>query len=310
MKISLGSFFSKTRPAPPIQRNHEILISSNCQTGGLLAALKGIFPSRDIGVLPFPNSDDMEAVELFRRALEGARVWITTDRPELCGDLPIEIIRIPDLNFNAFHPDMREAINATTNSLTLPHNNSQIAVWAYNNQISKADAVELFNHDVFKALGYFDCWRHSVATMRTRFASAGIGTEEFERFFLRIKRMGQFMYTFNHPRIDALIELARIVARRLGADSKLIEREIVVPDALTYTLWALYPEIGEELGLRGNYHWRLNCADTIYDLYGIEAYLDFAYQSYATQGIRPTEVKCRRPTPNLDEILRQQVNSR
>jgi hypothetical protein len=311
MKFKVGHFFKKARPPiPPPAAKHEIVISSNCQIGGLLAALKCIFPNRNIGVQPLPKSGDMDAAELFRRALEGARVWITTDRLELCREMPIEIIRIPDLNFNAFHPDMRVAINLPTNMLTTRPNNSQIAVWAYNNQISKPDAAKLFNRDVFMSLGYLDCWPQSVTALRTRFANVGMGGEEFERFFLRVKRMGQFMYTFNHPRVDALVELARIVARRLGADSELVEREIVVPDALTHALWPLYPEIGEALGLRGNYHWRIATTHTYFDLYGVEAYLDSAYQSFAEQGIQPTEIECRSPTPNLDEALREQVNSR
>jgi hypothetical protein len=311
MKFKVGHLFRNAHfsVSPPAEKP-EIVISSNCQIGGFLAALKCIFPNRNIGIQPFPKSGDMDGAELFRRTLEGARVWITTDRLELRGDLPIEIIRIPDLNFNAFHPDMRVAINVTTNMLAARPNNSQIAVWAYNNQISKRDTVKLFNRDVFQSLGYLDCWTQSVAALRTRFGNAGIGAEDFERFFLCVKRMGQFMHTFNHPRIEALVELARIVARRLGADSERVEGDIVVPDALTYALWPLYPEIGEALGLRGNYHWRITATHTFFDLYGIEAYLDFAYQSFAEQGIHPTEVECRSPTSNLDEILREQVNSR
>jgi hypothetical protein len=311
MKFKLGHYFRKALPVPvpPPETQHEIIVSSNCQIGGLAAALKCMFPKRDIGVQPFPKSDNPDAVKIFRDALEGARIWVTSDRFDLGTELPIEIIRIPDLNFYAFHPDMRAATNVTTNSLTTPTNNSQIAVWAYNNQIAKPDAVKLFNRSVFKSLGYLDCWSQSVDALRTRFVNRGIDTEEFERFFLRVKRIGQFMYTFNHPRIEALIELARIVARRLGANSELAEREVVIPDALTFALWPLYPEVGEELGLRGSYHWRFSDTHSIFDLYGIEAYLDFAYQSYAKQGIRPMEVQCRSPTPNLDNVLREQVSS-
>jgi hypothetical protein len=309
MKFNVGQYFKKAPPPTP-EAKHEIIISSNCQSGGLLASLKCMFPNRDIGVQLFPKSEDLDAVALFRRTLKGARVWVTTGRRELCGELPIEIIRIPELNFNAFHPDIRHAINVSTNLTTSIHNNSQIAVWAYNNRIAKPDAAKLFNREVFKSLGYFDCWPHCVAALRALFSEANIDTEEFERFLLRVKRMGQFMYTFNHPRIEVLVELARIVARRLGADSKLSESEIVVPDALTYALWPLYPEIGEELGLRGNYHWRFTTMHTVYDLYGIDAYLDFVYQNFADQGIPPTEVMCRSPSPTLDEILRTQVNAR
>jgi hypothetical protein len=313
MKFKLGHYFRKAPPVPvpvpPPETPHEIIVSSNCQIGGLAAALRCMFPNRAIGVQPFPKSDDMDAAERFRRTLQGAHIWITSARLELRGELPVKVIKIPDLNFNAFHPDSRHVVKVSTNSLTLPHNNSQIAVWAYNNQISKPEAAKLFNPEVFRSLGYFDCWRHSVAALRARFADADIGPEEFERFFLRVKRMGQFMYTLNHPRIGALAELARIVARRLGADAELVEGEIVVPDALTHALWPLYPEVGNELGLRGDYHWRISNAHAFVDLYGVEAYLDFAYQRFADQGIRPMEVKCLSPTPNLDEILRAQVNA-
>ena len=296
MKARLGRLFSRRRPATPPEPGHEILLSSNCQTGGLMAALRSMHPDLDIGARPLPRIDDDAAADRFRSALQGARIWITTDRLELCEHLPVEVIRIPELNFDAFHPDMRGAINVSTNRPAQRPNASQIAVWAYNNRIAVPDAVRLFNRDAFRSLGYLDRWPHSVAALRTRFADAGIGTEDFERFFLRVKRTGQFMHTFNHPRIEALVELARIVARRLGADCALVDGEVIVPDALTYSLWPLFPEIGEELGLRGNYHWRFATEHTTFDMHGLQAYLTFAYQDYADQGIEPAGLRCLAPT--------------
>ena len=307
MHIWVKRFFARRRAPPVVPVNQEIYTSSNCHTGGFLAALRCFLPGRDIGALTFPNPNDEKEVEEFRRALRCARIWITTGRLHLCTNLPIEVIKIPDLNFRAFHPDMRQAINAKTNLLTTHADNSQIVVWAYNNGLSKTDTIKLFNRNVFGALGYLDCWSDCVADLKILLANAEFTSDEFERFFLRIKRMGQFMHTFNHPRIEALVEIARIIARRLGADPECIDSDIVVPDALTYAQWPVYPEIGNELGLRGNYHWRFYNPHKNYEINGLDSYISFAYQSYADQGLLPNEVFCPRQLPRLDVILRKQL---
>ena len=65
----------------------------------------------------------------------------------------------------------------------------------------------------------------------------------------------------NHPRIDALVQIARQVGRQLGASPELIQFpwKGVIPDALLATgpVWPVYPVVAEVLGIRGGFVWRL-----------------------------------------------------
>lgn len=258
--------------------------------------------------MTFPDANDREEIDRFRSALRGAKSWITSGRLELCSDLGVKVLKIPELNFRAFHPDLRAATNVKTKLLVAGHYNSQIAVWAYHSGLSITDTIKLFNRRVFGALGYMDCWLEGVADLRARFSNAGMESSEFERFFLRVKRIGQFMHTSNHPRVEALVELARVIARRLGGHPGRTESDISIPDALTYAQWPVYPEIGDELGLHGNYQWRFSSHDKVCEIDGLEAYIIFAHQCYADQGIRPADLASLPQMPKVDAILREQVH--
>ena len=280
-----------------------IIVSSNCQTGGVAAALASILPSDQIIPFPLPVASDTEGSGKLRDTLQTADVWVSSGRYELAEAAELEklraksgIIKIPEIWFSAFHPDMAYARNASTGELTKPHYNSAIAIWAYRHAIDAEDAAKLFSDRSYRELGYFERWNASVAQLEQRFKPTDV---DFPQFFLGVKRDGLFMHSLNHPMPPVLCRLAAQIAMQLGADASVLERRVPINDGLLATIWPVYPAIGERLALIGSYEWKM---DGVY-YSGVQAYLDFAYASYESQNIRPDDLTAL----NIDRALYDRV---
>ena len=283
-----------------------LIISSNCITGGLAAGIKAMIPKAQVIPIALPSIENLEKTNELTKSLQKADVWITNDRFELADGIPLKkIIRVPGFSFNAFHPDLIYAKKKSTNELTSQHYNSRIAVWAYSRGLLPRDAAKLFNYRSYQSLGYFDAWEISVKLLKGKFEYFNYSADEFNTFFNRLKRRGLFMYSTNHPYSLVLVELAKLVAKKLGVSSNVINREIVIPDSFTDTIWPVYPEIGNELAIEGNYFWRMANVE----IAGIENYLEFAYYSYQVQGISPNDLIPAHnvTTKDIDSILGSQL---
>jgi Polysaccharide biosynthesis enzyme WcbI len=300
-----GGRFLRKKPVAAV-RSDKILVSANCQTGGTAAALRRLLPRWHVDAVPLAVSGDDRATRELTEKLKDAAIWVTQGQVDLAASLPTRVIMMPDIYFDAFHPDLRGATKGTSGIAVDPAYNSQIGIWAYNNRIEPEDAVRLFTPEVFEALGYFSCWPISVVNLRNRFIRKAFDQQEFRRFFLRVKRRGAFMHAVNHPKVQTLVELARLIARRVEPAVSADERDIEVPDALTGDLWPIYPAIGEQLGIEGHYRWSYTDGQPK-ELDGLRSYLEYAYSRYTAQEIRPTELTCRKPVPHLDDVLNARI---
>jgi hypothetical protein len=277
-----------------------IVVSAYCQTGGLAAALQRIFPAAELHAVPVLDSvrDQRGLAKLIR----SADAWVNCQGEdggrwaELAAANPrLRYVDVPLIEFRAFHPDMCSAYDSRTGQNCRQKYSSRIGVWAYHAGIEPAAAVRLFDEDSFARLGYLDCWSESVDILQERFRRCGLAGD-FERFYLKVKRSGQFMHTSTHPRTVALIALAKIAAQRLGAADAALDREIVIPDGLDYLRWPVYPEIASTLGVASTgYVWKMKQATLPDDLFldGIEAFLEYCFRHYREQGIRPADIAIR-----------------
>ena len=66
--------------------------------------------------------------------------------------------------------------------------------------------MRLYNGETYAALGYFDVWRKAVDNLRGRWELDGYMSDDFRRFFDKIKRGGVFMHSFNHPRVNVVTD--------------------------------------------------------------------------------------------------------
>jgi Polysaccharide biosynthesis enzyme WcbI len=280
-----------------------ILVSSNCQTGSIAAGMQALFPADAVAAVAMPES--AVAVTEFAGHLAATDVWVghfdLVERPELAAAfVGKQIIKIPHIAFDAFHPDMCYARIAPTDSLVTPHYNSRLVVWSYRHRIEPDDAIRLFDEEVFARLGYFDRWDAAVRHLRWLLEFCGL---EFDRFFLRIKRTGNFMYSQNHPRGHVLTALAKLAALKMGEPDSILDVEIDVVDALAdLDIWPVYPYVGERLGVPTSYRWRRSGR-----IYGLRELIEDSYATYARLDIDPDALSMDRIGTFIDDATMDRV---
>jgi hypothetical protein len=271
-----------------------ILVTTYCQTPGLASALRLIFPDAEIFTRSSLAKQDANPADV-AHLLGQIDAWVNIEAgPEFFSGAEfaqshpqLRYVSVPLLEFAAFHPDVCTAAQTSSNkSLTAKHT-SAIAVWAYRNKMPVRDAVRLFNRASFANLGYLSNWEQSAARLRTVFAASSLA-EYFDRFYLRVKRLGVFMYSNTHPRPEALAELAKIVALKLGKSDAALNIDLPTLDALSYFLWPVYPEIAGNLSVRtSGYVWQLADGTRIE---GLENFLKHSYNYFHAQGLAPADI--------------------
>ena len=248
----------------------KILISSNCQTGGIASSLNILLRNSILSIEAAPihhNTSENERLKI-SQLLNEVDFWVTSfgwDFPEIkesCEtNIKLKVIKIPAITFSAFHPDLSYVIDRRSNQILSDQfaYNSAIAVWLFNNNINITNAKYFFNAAVFNALGYTHMWDSSSKQLLNEFISLGLTITEFEEFFNAVKRYGCFMHSINHPSIDLLFELSKLVAKKIDPSLKLEKFNTTIADPLMLnSIWPLYPDIADSLGLEGSYIWKLN----------------------------------------------------
>lgn len=270
------------------QTVRRVVVSSNCQTGGIAAALQVIFPNDVITPVALPTFTSPDSESKFVEKLKNADVWVSIggyELPEKHGIAnQLQLIRIPIVRFSGFHPDLVYARRTSNNELLMPHYNSAIAVWAYKNGLQVSETEKLFNKKTYSELGYLDHWGPSIEQLKQRFKESDL---EFAEFILPMRREGLFMYSLNHPKVMTLVRLAKLIARKMGAGVEVLDRYIDVNDGLNDVIWPLYPDIGESLSLHSVYLWKMGEGQWIS---GVRAFLENAYENYARLKVAPEDI--------------------
>lgn len=259
-----------------------ILVMSNCQTGGLHATLAGMLPDDDVEAMLWLGVEPPD----LRERLAGADVWVCSIPRDQAEAIAAEvgsaarIFVVPTVWFPAFHPDQTPILLRAGGELhgAVGPYHSKIVVWGWRHGLSAPEVEALFRPESFAGLGYTEVWPRAVADLRAMFDASDL---DFGQWFLPLQRRGAFMLTNNHPRVDALVQLARPIAAELGAATELLRYpwEQVVPDGLlaTSVVWPIYPGVGDALDLPGAFVWRLEDGELI----GLGAFVERSLAAYA-----------------------------
>lgn len=285
-----------------MQRN--VVVMSNCQTGGLAATLRQMLPDDRVDAtmwLGFPPTDLDELVAR-------ADVLVTSLERDEAGRLLAErgssaqLVIVPSLYFEGFHPDLGQFGHRDGTEVlgAVGPYHSRLLMWGWVNGMSPEALVASFNPDTFAALGYTSAWDASLEVLRQRFDGTDL---DFDAWYLAVVRRGAFMLTNNHPRLDALVEMARGVGRILGAERRLVAYDWgqVIPDGLlaTAAIWPVYPGIAEVLDLPGAYVWRLASGEII----GLERFVAAGLEAYATMEPDSVDIDGLRNDPRYADVL-------
>jgi hypothetical protein len=290
-------------------KNKKILVAGICQIGGLSAAIQRFYPTHE--VIPVPLNPralnrNINPERLARRLNRASLVFGNRFVFDYMTDNAIRtdhFTGIPGLYFKAFHPDVISAQIKPSNRRFLRANHSAICLWGYKNGLAPEVTHSLFNKRVFRALGYLNQWESSVLRLKTSFDTEQI---DFNKFISSVKREGIFMHTPNHPRISALICLAKLASSKAGLEEPIWHRELLLNDAFSQIeSWPVYPDIANEYALHGSYDWFLDQSSFIS---GLQNFIDHFYQQYKESGVPPKMISMNTiDESKLGEVLSAEI---
>jgi hypothetical protein len=162
----------------------------------------------------------------------------------------IEHLTIPYISFNGLQPDAHYvAIGGDWLKGSMGPYISAIMAAAYLEGLSARRTENLFNKYTFSELGYLDAYDLACEEFREHFHKHGYDPEP-------ILEIGDFMHTINHPRADALLELAGQMVRtaNLACRSPLAPLEDELGKGYH---WPVYPGIADNIGVTGGYDFRI-----------------------------------------------------
>lgn len=285
-----------------------ILVSSNCQTSGITGSLRILLPDHQVDPFPYPEMPIDEHHPLVAE-LERSDVWVVSAGADFLESTlrntrtaKLRILTIPEVYFDAFHPDLVYAFVEDRNTLegaTGPYN-SAIALWAWRKGLTPEDAQNLFNPQIFDRLGYTARWIPPVERLTQLFEPHP--HLNAKKFIMDIQLDGTFMHSVNHPKITVLAHLARQIARSLGATNGVLSEPIedFLVDGLLGAgyVWPVYPHIANRFGSNGSYTWKLLDQSVL----RLEEYLVDSFEKYDAIGIR--DFNCRQlEWPQYDRVL-------
>ncbi|QYG92126.1 hypothetical protein HC251_06515 [Iamia sp. SCSIO 61187] len=242
-----------------------IVVSGNCHVGAIATAVAAMLPDDHVEPIAcYPEDPATEAATGER--LRHADAWVTLNDRSIHarildgGEPPAEVVALPNLRFFGYHPDIahvgfRDGGVLVTGAVG-PYN-SALVLGGWRLGLTEEQIVGSFVPEVCDALGYTTFWPAAVEELKRRVDRSDLGWGEV---YLPLAQGEPFMLTDNHPRLNALIHLARLAAGRLGADPDLVAFpwDQVLPDGLLATseVWPVYPAVARQIGLRGGYVWR------------------------------------------------------
>jgi hypothetical protein len=267
-----------------------------CDTGGLSASLALLLHNYQVSALRPPTEEGLRNawIESMRERVDILVVpiswqlpgWGLTFQLDVLRKAGLQVISYPLIVFGAFHPDMCFVYRGSLTSPIFPHYNSKIVAWSYANKVPIDQAATFFNESVFSLLGYFDAWNPEVSKLQLEFEKCNL---DFQFFYWKVKRMGAFMHSFNHPKIQTIVALAKCITVKLVGRSEFItDTSLEIPDGLSHADWPIYPEIGERLSLRTSYRW--SSEKTGGASFTLPEYIHHAYSKYEEFGLDGSEM--------------------
>jgi hypothetical protein len=241
------------------------LVVSNCATSAYVGGLKNLFPDWEVrGVLQSlaeewatPTCPNLSFVEYARNCdlhigLPSAGTRYSQLLPERA-----QFVAIPHFSFRGLQPD---CFHLTGFSSVLRAGNlySRIVVASFKAGLTPALTCRLFNAKTYETFDLINCYEVEKQNLIAHFGQYRIDlSDSLERWIAR----GNFLYSYNHPRVDVLIEILRraLVASGFIPISELeCNADMGIADELSESIvWPIYPEIAKLHGLDGSLTWRL-----------------------------------------------------
>lgn len=259
----------------------KVTIIGNCQGDSLAVCLRAMNPALDVEFILITDlrNGNRKAEDIL--ALSD-RVFIQPHVKADLVDFPEDKISyFPAVAFPAFHPDMtyvtgvRKGGDKETVHSPMVIYHSAIALFGYINGVSIDDLCGWYNRYVFNKFGYFDVWDLARADL---LAEGELANMPLGHMFELWRSRGNFMYSFNHPRLTVMADIARALLVREGIP--VINHNVAdyLDDPLRgMSIWPVYPHIAERLGLQGDLNFKSHEPGVTYT---IRQFLEISFQLY------------------------------
>ena len=277
-------------------------IHGNCQVGSVADSLRLLYRTEDVQNFHVDTSaqglinhfSKVDSADGFIEIIHDSLLAVIKAHPSVKELVPLKFLTLPSITFSAFQPDTQYIFNengVVKNGLQGDWN-SRIAITGYLRGLSPAQTVELFNLEIFQALGYLDDWKESAQFVRNSFLACGLNGTHWLR---SMSSHGVFMHGINHPRPIAIFNLVKqFASTHLPLpDLEIAGAEQYLTDHLSHIVWPVYPEIAATLGLEGNYLWREGS-----QLADLKTFIESSFQHWDFLNLRSTQITF---IPSLDE---------
>lgn len=222
-----------------------------------------------------------------------------------------KIRRYPSIHYPAYHPDIVYiSNNANGKWIQGPTGDYQsaIAFLAYSQGLSVQQTISLFCHDVFKALGYLDFGPIAFSQLSELGVKSNFPIQEYLK---KWEENGCWLYSVNHPKQFVLSDIARALMLREGIEILPRAIEFVKDNLSAGPAWPIYPEIAKNLGVQGDYQFKLvegECDPSMpIQFIGLEEYIKKSFALYAKEGLE--NLNCNRSQLPHYQNLRQYLTS-
>jgi hypothetical protein len=186
------------------------------------------------------------------------------------------VVDVPGFYFSGYHPDVCYVRSSKGDHVKTRFGayHSVICLSAFLHGLSVEQTVKLYNAQTYAACGYFGEWDKQRNLLLATFAKAGL---DIAAPMLRWSRGGCFMHTVNHPHVQCLFDVARVIAAKL--DTRTVDFYRSPADSLgNNSIYPCYPEIAENCGVTGSTLFKLNKKDEVVDLAG---FIELSFYTYS-----------------------------
>jgi hypothetical protein len=148
-----------------------------------------------------------------------------------------------------------------------------IAFAAFNAGFDAARTRRLFRREVFDMCGYFARWDGERDQLLRTFSMYGL---DLSSHFRKWSRGESFMYGIDHAKARPIHDIAHAFLVQQGLD--ISETDIIPADTIANgACYPIYPEIGEALGIKGSYMFKL---PHTYKLISLEQFIELSFNAY------------------------------
>jgi hypothetical protein len=235
-----------------------IVVLGNCQAHGIVHGLAQLLPAARIEVAHFEGGHRSPRGRAALELIEGCDMVFTQPLAARWGPLATDalvaagrrVVPVPLVIFRGYQPDMAYLLldNRPVGSPVGAYHSSIVAA-AFSLGVAEADVPMLFNRLVYARLGHLDAFGKARTLLIDQLAPLGA---HFAAPFDSWHARGPFMHTMNHPRAFVLADIARAAAIGAGLLPPDAAPATPVRDHLaSNTIWPVYPEIAEALGVSG-----------------------------------------------------------